>query len=303
MPNPAQAISAQGYSTPPRPYRRKGLRCWQQRCDGRRTNRHRQNRRFSLPILHLLQQRPRASSNRCRALILTPTRELAAQVADNIRDYSEFIPSRTAVVLVASASIPQMQTLRRGVEVLVACPGRLLDLHQQTPFASMKWVLVLDKPTACSTWALFDIKRILALLPKKRQNLMFSATFSDDIRALAKGLVHDPVEIDVSPRNSTARSIKQWLIPVDKRASPHCQPPDSRPQLATGAGVYPYQTRCEPFNQLSARTKISAAAIHGNKSQAHVPARWPTLKQATFAYWSPPTSPHAAWISNSCRMW
>jgi ATP-dependent RNA helicase RhlE len=266
-----QAISAQGYSTPspvqaqaiPAVLAGKDVMAAAQTGTGKTAG-------FSLPILHLLQQRPRASSNRCRALVLTPTRELAAQVADNIRDYSEFIPSRTAVVFGGVSINPQMQTLRRGVEVLVACPGRLLDLYQQNAisFDEVEFLVLDEADRMLDMGFIHDIKRILALLPKKRQNLMFSATFSDDIRALAKGLVHDPIEIDVSPRNSTARSIKQWLIPVDKKSKPAllC----SLVHDHNWQQVLVFTRTKHGANRLTSylhEQKISAAAIHGNKSQ------------------------------------
>ena len=149
--------------------------------------------------------------------MLTPTRELAAQVQNQLVAYTQYSDLRTAVVLVAKIN-PQISKLQKGVDILVATPGRLLDLHQQDAvhFDHLE-VLVLTKQIACSIWALFMILNASKTLPKHRQTLMFSATFSKDIQKLAKGLMKDPKVITLNPDNSTVKSIKQWLIPVDKK--------------------------------------------------------------------------------------
>ena len=147
---------------------------------------------FTLPILHKLNTSKLAQPNQARALIVTPTRELAAQIADNISLYSQHLPLTSAVVFGGVKINPQMKLLRKGVDILVATPGRLLDLHQQNAikFDHLE-VLVLDEADRMLDMGfIHDIKRILKILPKKRQNLLFSATFSDEIRALAKTLVH-----------------------------------------------------------------------------------------------------------------
>ncbi len=165
---------------------------------------------FALPILQLLS--PQASTSLSparhptRALILTPTRELAAQIEESVRVYSKYIPLRTTVVFGGVDIGPQMKILHGGVEILVATPGRLLDhLHQKSVNLSRVEILVLDEADRMLDMGFIpDIKRILAVLPKQRQNLLFSATFPDEVRRLAKELLHSPVTIEVAPRNAPA---------------------------------------------------------------------------------------------------
>ncbi len=226
---------------------------------------------FTLPLLQLLGNKPPVKNNRVRALVLTPTRELAAQVQDSVFTYGKHIKLRSAVVFGGVKINPQMMKLRRGVDVLVATPGRLLDLYQQNAirFNDIE-ILVLDEADRMLDMGfIHDIKKIMGLLPKRRQNLMFSATFSNEIRQLAKGIIHNPVEIDVAPRNSTIEAIKQKVHPVDK---------------ARKAELLSHMIRTENWHQVLvfSRTKhganrlvkkllrddIHAAAIHGNKSQS-----------------------------------
>ena len=177
---------------------------------------------FTLPILELLANGHRAGPNQVRVLILTPTRELAAQVADSVATYSKYLSLRSEVVFGGVKINPQMMKLRKGVDILVATPGRLLDLYGQNAvkFNSLE-VLVLDEADRMLDMGFIrDIRKIISYLPPKRQNLLFSATFSNDIRALAKGLVNNPVEISVSPPNTTVKSVDQWLCPVDKKQKP-----------------------------------------------------------------------------------
>src|SRR5699024_3667202 len=153
-----------------------------------------------------------------RSLVLTPTRELAAQVSESVGHYGRHLDRRHAVVFGGVGINPQIQALKGGVDVLVATPGRLLDLYQQgaVRFDDLE-ILVLDEADRMLDMGfIHDIRKILRLLPTQRQTLMFSATFSNEIRALAKTLVHNPVEVDVSPRNSTAEHVTQWIVPVDK---------------------------------------------------------------------------------------
>ena len=174
---------------------------------------------FTLPILELLSTGTPAQPNQVRALILTPTRELAAQVAESVVTYGRRLPLRSTVVFGGVKINPQMMKLRRGVDILVATPGRLLDLFNQNAvrFTQLE-VLVLDEADRMLDMGfIHDIRKIIAALPKKRQNLMFSATFSNDIRKLAQTIVHDPIEISVSPRNTTAPTVTQWICPVDKK--------------------------------------------------------------------------------------
>lgn len=225
---------------------------------------------FTLPLLQGLLAGERASRNQVRALVLTPTRELAAQVGESVKTYGQHLPLKSAVVFGGVKINPQMQRLRGGADILVATPGRLLDLYQQNAirFDQLE-VLVLDEADRMLDMGFIrDIRKILAVLPKQRQNLMFSATFSEEIRQLAKGLVQNPVEVSVSPSNSTAKTVKQWLCPVDKSKK---------------SALLSYLIKHEDWHQVLVfcRTKhganrlakhldgkgISAAAIHGNKSQ------------------------------------
>lgn len=225
---------------------------------------------FTLPLLEILSHGQPAPANHARALVLTPTRELAAQVEDSVKTYGSKLPLRSAVVFGGVKINPQMMKLRKGVDILVATPGRLLDLYGQNAvkFDQLE-VLVLDEADRMLDMGFInDIKKILRLLPAKRQNLMFSATFSDEIRVLAKGLVHNPVEISVSPRNTTAASVTQRIHPVDKKRKPELLAELIDDHAWTQVLVF---TRTKHGANKLARflesQAIPAAAIHGNKSQ------------------------------------
>ncbi len=225
---------------------------------------------FALPILEKLSKGTPAKPNQARALILTPTRELAAQVLDNVQTYSKNLPLRSAVVFGGVKINPQMMKLRRGVDILVATPGRLLDLYNQNAvrFNQLE-VLVLDEADRMLDMGfIHDIRKILGFLPKQRQNLLFSATFSDEIRKLAKGLVNDPVEISVSPRNTTAVRVKQWICPVDKKKKPallaHLIKEGNWQQVLVFTRT---KHGANKLTQFLEEKNIKAAAIHGNKSQ------------------------------------
>src|SRR5210317_1102754 len=174
---------------------------------------------FVLPMLQRLAQGPKVRANSVRALVLTPTRELAAQVEDNAEYYGRHTQLTTEVVFGGVKINPQMQRLRGGVDLLVATPGRLLDLHSQNAvrFDQLE-ILVLDEADRMLDMGFIrDIKKILALLPKKRQNLLFSATFSDEIRRLAADLLNKPVSIEVARRNTAAENVEQFVYPVDSK--------------------------------------------------------------------------------------
>lgn len=225
---------------------------------------------FTLPILNHLAKGERAKANQVRALILTPTRELAAQVGASVATYGKNLPLRSAVVFGGVKINPQMMKLRRGVDVLVATPGRLLDLYSQNAvrFKQVE-VLVLDEADRMLDMGfIHDIRKILNLLPKKRQNLMFSATFSTSVRNLAKGIVNNPVEISVSPRNTTATTVEQWICPVDKKRKPALLVQLIKDEQWEQVLVF---TRTKHgANRLTKyldEKGINAAAIHGNKSQ------------------------------------
>lgn len=175
---------------------------------------------FALPVLQRLTlEGEKVASNSIRALVLVPTRELAEQVHNNVREYAENLPLSTYAVYGGVSINPQMMRLRRGVDLLVATPGRLLDLFRQNAVKfNQVQTLVLDEADRMLDLGFAEeLQSVYAALPRKRQTLLFSATFSDQIRMLAGLALNDPLSIEVSPRNATATSVKQWLVPVDKK--------------------------------------------------------------------------------------
>lgn len=225
---------------------------------------------FTLPILEILSKGKRAGPNQARTLILTPTRELAAQVGESVALYGKHLNMTSTVVFGGVKINPQMQKLRRGVDVLVATPGRLMDLHSQNAvrFDNLE-VLVLDEADRMLDMGfIHDIKRIIDLLPRRRQNLMFSATFSEDIRKLAKGLVRNPVEISVSPRNAAAPSVEQWVYTVDKKDKAGLLTKLIHDGKWSQALVFSKTKHgANKLTKYLESQGIVAAAIHGNKSQ------------------------------------
>ncbi|WP_323836188.1 ATP-dependent RNA helicase RhlE [Photorhabdus africana] len=227
---------------------------------------------FTLPMLQRLNDSPIQMKGRrpIRALILTPTRELAAQVGENVRDYSKYLRLRSLVVFGGVSINPQMMKLRGGVDILVATPGRLLDLeHQNAVDLSRVEILVLDEADRMLDMGfIHDIRRVLNKLPPKRQNLLFSATFSDDIKNLANKLLRDPVSVEVARRNSASEQIEQLVHFVDKKRKGEL--------LSFLIGSRNWQqvlvfTRTKHgANRLAEQLNkdgVTASAIHGNKSQ------------------------------------
>ena len=227
---------------------------------------------FTLPILHRLSSTASQSPKRAlRALILTPTRELAAQVEESVRTYSKYLKLRSTVIFGGVGIHPQIKQLANGVDILVATPGRLLDHMQQgTIDLSSIEILVLDEADRMLDMGFIrDIRRILEALPAKRQNLLFSATFSDEIKALADRLLNAPAMIQVARRNATVEVISQVVHPVDRDRK--------HPLLAHLITTRQWQqvlvfTRTKHganrlVEQLG-KEGIAVMAIHGNKSQA-----------------------------------
>ncbi|NOQ92704.1 MAG: DEAD/DEAH box helicase, partial [Flavobacteriaceae bacterium] len=205
-----------------------------------------------------------------RALVLTPTRELAAQVYENVKEYSTFLDIRSTVVFGGVNAKPQIATLRNGVDIMIATPGRLLDLHNQKAFSLARIeILVLDEADRMLDMGfLRDIKKILALMPSKRQNLLFSATFSKEIKKLAGSFLHHPVMVEATPENTTAEKVDQRAYRIDK--------PKKTAfiiQLITEGNweqVLVFTRTKHGANKLCKKmigAGITAAAIHGNKSQ------------------------------------
>jgi ATP-dependent RNA helicase RhlE len=206
-----------------------------------------------------------------RALILTPTRELAVQVEESVRVYGKYVPLRSAVVYGGVSIDPQIAQLRQGVEILVATPGRLLDHVQNKTvmFHAVEFLVLDEADRMLDMGFLPDIKRILALLPPKRQNLLFSATYSEEIRALAKQLLNDPVSIEVAPRNAVAEMVTHTIYSVrgaEKR--------DVLVSLVQSRGMRQVLVFCNTkigANRLAYKLQkdgVEAAAIHSDRSQA-----------------------------------
>ena len=175
---------------------------------------------FALPLLQRrTMQGPKVAANSVRLLVLVPTRELAVQVYDSFCAYGQNLPLRMALAYGGVSINPQMMKLRRGTDLLVATPGRLLDLHRQNAlkFGQLE-TLVLDEADRMLDLGFSrELNEIFALLPQNRQTLLFSATFSDAIRSLAGTLLRQPLSIEATPRNTAAKGVKQWMIPVDKK--------------------------------------------------------------------------------------
>ncbi|HEY5628556.1 MAG TPA: DEAD/DEAH box helicase, partial [Candidatus Limnocylindrales bacterium] len=205
-----------------------------------------------------------------RALVLAPTRELALQVEESFRTYGRHRPMRSVAIYGGVGFEPQARALRAGTPIVVATPGRLLDhVMQRTIDLSRVEVLVLDEADRMLDMGFIrDIRRVLALLPPKRQSLLFSATFSDEIRGLAEGLLVSPATVDVAPRNTAAELVDQLVIPVDRERKRELLAHLVRGGRISQALVF---TRTKHgANRLAeqlGRDGIGAAAIHGNKSQ------------------------------------
>lgn len=231
---------------------------------------------FTLPILERLLRQKNLAKNKTerrpiRVLVLTPTRELAAQVEESVSTYGKHTPLNSGVIFGGVGINPQIKLLKTGVDILVATPGRLLDHHQQgTIDLRQIEILVLDEADRMLDMGfIHDIKKVLAILPAKRQNLLFSATFSDDIKILADRLLNNPAMIEVARRNSTVEVIAQKVHPVDRDKK--------HPMLAhlikthQWSQVLVFTRTKHGANKLVeqlARDEINAMAIHGNKSQS-----------------------------------
>ena len=226
---------------------------------------------FTLPVLQQLQNKNTEGHKRFpRVLVLTPTRELAAQVHESVRDYGQYLPFRSAVIFGGVSINPQKQKLIKGVDIVVATPGRLLDHVQQRSIDLSKVeILVLDEADRMLDMGFIrDIRKILNVIPKQRQTLLFSATFSREIKALAAEFLHQPSEIQVTPENTAVELVSQIVYPVDKKRK--------RELLSQKIGEENWQqvlvfTRTKHgANKLSEQLDkdgITSAAIHGNKSQ------------------------------------
>lgn len=227
---------------------------------------------YTLPVLDLLSEGSNVSSNHMRALILAPTRELAAQIYDSVVNYGRFMTLKSTVVYGGIKINPQMIRMTKGVDILVATPGRLLDLYRQNAiqFNELE-ILILDEADRMLNLGFADeIKEILELIPEKRQTLMFTATFSDEIRDLARKIVKNPVEISVNPQEITVDSVEQWVYPVDKLKKTALLIQLIRDNKWQKILVFTKtRNRADHLAQKLFKAGISAYAIHGDKSQGN----------------------------------
>ncbi len=236
---------------------------------------------FTLPILHLLTEKPAAvsRSGRPRCLVLTPTRELAAQVEESVKTYGKYLPLKSTAVFGGMSIVPQIKALRRNVDILVATPGRLLDhVGQKTVDLSGIEIFVLDEADRMLDMGfIIDIKKIIALLPKQRQNLLFSATFSEKIKTLSASVLNKPVFVEGAKRNATSELVDQSVHLVSQRLKSHLLAHLIKHHKWKQVLIF---TRTKNgANRLADKLTadgISASAIHGNKSQ---PARMKALAQ------------------------
>ncbi len=226
---------------------------------------------FTLPLLELLSQnKSKAKKLQIRALVLTPTRELASQVEQSIKLYGKYLPFKSTVVFGGVGINPQKALIKKGIDILVATPGRLLDLISQDALdlGAIEFFILDEADRMLDMGFIHDIKKVMKLLPKNKQTLLFSATFSDSIKTLAQGLLHKPALIEVARRNTSSEMVSQAIYFVDK---------SRKPELLThliGSNnwkqVLVFTRTKHGANKLTKKLEfegISAAAIHGNKSQ------------------------------------
>ncbi|RMB59480.1 DEAD/DEAH box helicase [Dokdonia sinensis] len=225
---------------------------------------------FTLPMLQILAKESPQRKRKIRALILTPTRELAAQVYDNVREYSEYLDLKSTVIFGGVNQNPQVRTIRQGVDILIATPGRLLDLENQRllSLSDVEFLVLDEADRMLDMGFLRDIKKVLSLVPKQRQNLLFSATFSREIKNFARDLLHNPVLVEATPENTTAEKVDHMMYRVDKSKKTALTI-----QLIKEGDwdqVLIFTRTKHGANRLSQKLDkagISSSAIHGNKTQ------------------------------------
>jgi len=227
---------------------------------------------FTLPLLERLSKSPKPKGKRpVRALVLTPTRELASQVAESVRTYGKYLPFKSTVIFGGVSINPQIHTLKNGVDIVIATPGRLLDLMNQKALdlRAVEYLVLDEADRMLDMGFIHDIKKILKVLPSKRQNLLFSATFSNEIKKLSEGLLDSPAHIEVARTNATSSAIEQIVYPVDKTRKR-----EMLSHLITQNNwqqVLVFTRTKHGANRLSeqlGKDGITSAAIHGNKSQS-----------------------------------
>jgi len=272
MPSLLKAVNEKGYTEPspiqekaiPLILRRKDVLASAQTGTGKTAG-------FTLPLLQILSKQPNSNHRKIKALILTPTRELAAQIYDNVVEYSKYLEIRSTVIFGGVNQKPQVSKIRNGIDILIATPGRLLDLENQRLLSLRNVeILVLDEADRMLDMGFQrDINKIMNLLPSKRQNLLFSATFSKEIKRLAKGILNDPALVETSPQNTTVEAIVQYVYKVDKNKKSNLiiqliKEGNWRQVLVFTRTKHGANNLCKKM----IKADISAAAIHGNKSQS-----------------------------------
>ena len=233
---------------------------------------------FTLPILQYLSETKHPKYRPLRVLVLTPTRELAAQVHENVREYSKYVNIKSTVVFGGVKAGAQIKTLKQGVDILVATPGRLLDLHDQKAVSFKRIdVLILDEADRMLDMGFArDLNKLISFMPAKRQNLMFSATFSNDIKKLAAGILRDPVSVETAPQNATAQKVSHKVYQVDKGQKTPLMIKLIKDNDWSQVLVFTRTKHgANKLTEKLIKAGISAAAIHGNKSQG---ARTKALK-------------------------
>lgn len=235
---------------------------------------------FALPLLQRLTlEGAQVAGNSLRALVLVPTRELAEQVLQSFLSYGANLPLSSYAVYGGVSINPQMLRLRKGVDVLVATPGRLLDLYRQNAvrFAQLQTLVLDEADRMLDLGFARELDELFSALPKRRQTLLFSATFSDVIRQMAGELLRDPVSVEVSPRNTAAKSVRQWLIPVDKKRKSelflHLLKERRWGQVLVFAKT---RKGVDQLEQALLASDVAADSIHGDKPQ---PARLRALER------------------------
>ena len=271
MPSLLKAVNDKGYTDPspiqekaiPLILKRKDVLASAQTGTGKTAG-------FTLPLLQILSKQSNSNHRKIRALILTPTRELAAQIYDNVVEYSNYLQLRSTVIFGGVNQKPQVSKIRNGIDILIATPGRLLDLENQRLLSLRNIeILVLDEADRMLDMGFQrDINKIMNLLPSKRQNLLFSATFSKEIKRLAKGILNNPVMVETSPQNTTVEAIIQYVYEVDKSKKSSLiiqliKEGNWKQVLVFTRTKHGANNLCKKM----IKADISAAAIHGNKSQ------------------------------------
>lgn len=262
---------------------------------------------FALPLLQRLSESEEPVASNCiRALVLVPTRELAEQVMSSFRQYGEHLAVSCYAAYGGVSLNPQMMRMRRGVDILVATPGRLIDLFTKNAVKLRQvQTLILDEADRMLDLGFAnDLDIVFQALPKKRQTLLFSATFSDEIRSMAKARLRDPLSIEVTPRNTAAKTVKQWVVPCDKKRKTDLFLFMRKDRgwgqvlvfVKTKRGVTNWSAACKPGKFPPTRSTATARRPRASR-------RWKSSRRAKWKSLSPRTSRHAASTSTTCRRW